>query len=119
MKDCNKGNCCAHLKMMGNTLGLFLALNYTFCVLFCLLFDNEMYMLWQGWLPKFEWLSLKSYFIGLVETFAYGWYFAIILGVACRLATCCCAGKSACSTDKSCDVTSNNTETHYGSCGKR
>lgn len=37
-----------------------------------------MYEAWRGLLPGFEWLSWQSFVLGLVESYAYGWYFALI-----------------------------------------
>ena len=33
---------------------------------------------WQGYLPGFSWLSPGTFFLGLVESYAYGWYFALL-----------------------------------------
>lgn len=64
---------------VGHATSLFLAISFTLCVAFDLLFPSfAMYQSWQALVPGFEWLSWKSYFIGLVETWAYGWYFALI-----------------------------------------
>jgi hypothetical protein len=37
-----------------------------------------MYHAWQHLLPGFEWISWKSFFLGLVESYGYGWYAALI-----------------------------------------
>ena len=37
-----------------------------------------MYGAWQKLLPGFEWLSWKSFFLGFVEAYGYGWFFALI-----------------------------------------
>ena len=37
-----------------------------------------MYEAWQKLLPGFEWLTLKGFLIGLVESYAYGWYIALV-----------------------------------------
>lgn len=64
---------------MGHACSLFLAITFTLCVGFDLLLpEHAMYRTWQDLLPGFEWLSWKSYFIGLVEAWGYGWYFALI-----------------------------------------
>ncbi|TCK18005.1 hypothetical protein DFR30_1264 [Thiogranum longum] len=64
---------------VGNATSLFLAITFVLCVGFDLLFPGyAMYTVWQDLLPGFEWLSVKSFFIGLVEAWAYGWYFALI-----------------------------------------
>lgn len=64
---------------LGTSLGLFLALTYVLCVLFDLWFPQlAMYETWESLLPGFTWLSWPSFFLGLVESFAYGWYIALI-----------------------------------------
>ncbi len=64
---------------VGNASSIFLALSFTLCVGFDLLFpQHAMFGAWQDLLPGFEWLSWKSFFIGLVETYLYGWYFALV-----------------------------------------
>ncbi len=64
---------------IGNATSLFLAITFIFCVVFDLLVpEHAMYRAWQDLLPGFEWISWKSFFIGLIETYAYGWYFAVI-----------------------------------------
>lgn len=67
------------LSAVGHATSLFLAITFTLCVGFDLLFpDHAMYKAWQDLLPGFEWISAKSFFLGLVEAWAYGWYFALI-----------------------------------------
>lgn len=67
------------LKLVGNTASLFLLITYLVCVAFDLLFpQHAMYEAWQKLLPGFEWLSWKSFFIGLIESYLYGWYIAIV-----------------------------------------
>jgi hypothetical protein len=64
---------------LGMSLGLFLAVTYTLCVLFDLWFPGQaMYETWLRLLPGFTWLSWPSFFLGLAESFAYGWYVALI-----------------------------------------
>jgi len=65
----------------GMSLGLFLAIAFLLCVLFDLQFpDHAMYQSWQNLLPGFTWLSWPSFFLGLAESFGYGWFVAIIFG---------------------------------------
>lgn len=67
------------LKATGNASSLFLAVSYSLCVGFDLLFpEHAMYQAWEKLLPGFEWISWKSYFIGLIESYGYGWFFALI-----------------------------------------
>lgn len=66
---------------LGMSLGLFLAITFVLCVGFDLLFPGHaMYESWIRFLPGFVWLSWPSFFLGLVESFAYGWYVALIFG---------------------------------------
>lgn len=65
----------------GMSLGLFLAITFILCVGFDLIFPEvAMYETWSKLLPGFTWLSFPSFLLGLVETFAYGWYVAMIFG---------------------------------------
>jgi len=65
----------------GMSLGAFLAVTYVLCVVFDLLFPGQaMYQTWLRLLPGFTWLSWQSFLLGLVESFAYGWYVALIFG---------------------------------------
>ncbi len=66
---------------LGMSLGLFLAFTFVICILFDLLFpEMAMYPVWKPLLPGFTWLTWPSFFLGLIETFAYGWYVALIFG---------------------------------------
>ncbi|WP_436638694.1 DUF5676 family membrane protein [Microbaculum sp. FT89] len=66
---------------LGMSLGLFLAITYVLCVGFDLLFPGmAMYQTWLRLLPGFTWLTWPSFFLGLVETFAYGWFVAFVFG---------------------------------------
>lgn len=70
-----------HVVALGMSLGLFLAATFALCIGFDLLFPGlAMYENWQRLLPGFTWLSWRSFFLGLVESFAYGWYVALIFG---------------------------------------
>ncbi|MCF6301369.1 MAG: DUF5676 family membrane protein [Proteobacteria bacterium] len=63
----------------GQASSLFLAITFTFCVAFGLVFPQyAMYGIWEKLLPGFEWLSWQGFLIGLIESYAYGWYFALI-----------------------------------------
>jgi len=66
---------------LGMSLGLFLAFTFAVCVGFDLLFPQmAMYRAWIRFLPGFTWLTWPSFLLGLVETFAYGWYVALVFG---------------------------------------
>lgn len=63
----------------GHASSLFLSLTFTLCVSFDILFPaHAMYQVWQRLLPGFEWISWKSFFVGLVESYGYGWYLTLI-----------------------------------------
>lgn len=66
---------------LGLSLGCFFAITFVLCVGFDLLFpDQAMHETWARLLPGFVWLTWPSFVLGLVETFAYGWYVALIFG---------------------------------------
>lgn len=67
------------LLAVGHASSLLLAVTFSACVAFDLLFpEHAMYEAWLKLLPGFEWLSWRSFFLGLVESYGYGWYFALI-----------------------------------------
>jgi len=64
---------------VGHASSLFLAITFALCVGFDLLFPGHaMYQTWQKLLPGFEWISWQSFFLGLIESYGYGWYFALV-----------------------------------------
>jgi hypothetical protein len=64
---------------LGHATSLFLAITFTVCVAFDLAFPQmAMFESWRKLLPGFEWITWPSYFLGLAESYAYGWYFALI-----------------------------------------
>lgn len=63
----------------GHASSLFIAITFVTCVVFGLLLpDYAMYGVWLKLLPGFEWLTLKGFIIGLLESYAYGWYITLI-----------------------------------------
>lgn len=67
------------LVAVGQATSLLLAISFALCVAFDLVFPSHaMYESWQTLLPGFTWLSWKSFFLGLLESYGYGWYFALI-----------------------------------------
>lgn len=65
--------------VLGMSLGLFFSITFVICVGFDLVIPHmAMYEAWLPLLPGVTWLTLPSFFLGLVETFAYGWYVAVI-----------------------------------------
>jgi hypothetical protein len=66
---------------LGLSLSLFLALSFVLCVLLGLAFpDFGLHQPWLQFLPGFTWLTWPSFFLGLIESTAYGWYVALIFG---------------------------------------
>jgi len=67
------------LIVFGHTTSLFLLISYIVCVLFDLIFpEHAMYKAWEPLLPGFEWISWKSFMLGVIESYGYGWYIALI-----------------------------------------
>ncbi len=67
------------VRAAGHATSLFLAITYSLCVMFDLIFPSHaMYQTWVGLLPGFEWLNWKSLLLGLVESYGYGWFIALI-----------------------------------------
>ncbi len=62
------------------SLGLFLAITFTLCVIWGLIFPGQVSMqrALEVVFPWFTWLSWGSYFVGLVESFLYGVYAAAV-----------------------------------------
>lgn len=66
---------------LGLSLGLFITITYVLCVGYDLLFPGQaMNGTWLRLLPGFTWLTWGSFLLGLIESFAYGWYIAFVFG---------------------------------------
>ena len=64
---------------VGHATSLMIVITFSICVAFDLLFpEMAMYKSWMNLLPGFEWLTWKSFFLGLVESYGYGWYFSLV-----------------------------------------
>jgi hypothetical protein len=64
---------------LGNSASLFLAITFTACVLFDLVFPQRaMFDAWRRLLPGFEWISWRGFLVGLAESYLYGWYLALV-----------------------------------------
>jgi len=67
------------LKAVGHATSLFLAITFVLCVGFDLVFPSRaMYQSWQAMLPGFSWISWRSFLLGVVESYVYGWYATLI-----------------------------------------
>lgn len=66
----------------GLALSLFLAFSYVLCVIGYLLFPGSLidHSALAIFLPGFELLSWRTFFLGLGESFAWGWYVALAFG---------------------------------------
>jgi hypothetical protein len=63
----------------GHATSLFLAISFVLCVAGDLIMPaHEMHTAWQRLLPGFDWISWGSFFLGLVESYAWGWYVTLI-----------------------------------------
>lgn len=66
-------------KPFGLALGFLFSISFVLCVAFDLIFPGQaMYESWIKLLPGFKWLTLGSFLLGLIESFAYGIYIALI-----------------------------------------
>lgn len=69
------------INALGLSLSTFFALTYVLCIAFGLVVPSwEMHRPWLQFFPGFEWLTLRGFSIGLVESIAYGWYVAAVFG---------------------------------------
>jgi hypothetical protein len=67
------------LTAFGNATSIFFASAFTLCVGFDLLFPaHAMFRAWQDLLPGFQFIDVRSFFLGAVESYAYGWFIALI-----------------------------------------
>lgn len=67
------------LKAFGHASSLFLSISFLLCVVFDLAFPaHAMFRTWQALLPGFHWISWGSFILGLIESYGYGWYSALI-----------------------------------------
>ena len=67
------------LTAVGHATSLFLAITFTLCIAFGLIFPSHVMLpIWQGLLPGFEWISWRSFLLGLAEIYLYGWYITLV-----------------------------------------
>ena len=67
------------LSAFGHATSLFFAITFVLCVASCLVFPaHSMAPLLQLLLPGFKWLNWKSFLLGLIEVYGYGWYATVI-----------------------------------------
>lgn len=64
---------------VGHATSLFLAITFVVYVAGDLIMPaHEMHSGWARLLPGFHWINWGSFFLGLLESYAYGWYIALI-----------------------------------------
>ena len=65
---------------VGHSLSLFLLVSYLLCVGWGSVTPSSLHMhpAWQDLLPGFEFETLTGFLIGLVESYLYGWYIALL-----------------------------------------
>jgi hypothetical protein len=68
------------IKRLGLSLSTFFAISYVICILGYLLMPDfpVRHEALSMFLPGFKLLSWQSYFLGLIESFAWGWYIAAV-----------------------------------------
>lgn len=67
------------LAAVGHATSLFFVITFALCVGLDLAFPGHaMYQSWQQLLPGFEWISWKSFLLGVAEAYGYGWYVALV-----------------------------------------
>ncbi len=67
---------------LGTSLGVFFVISYALCVLLYLVFPQAIlnHAMLTLFLPGFKLLTWGSFVLGLIESFAYAWYVALIFG---------------------------------------
>lgn len=67
---------------LGLASSLFLSISFVLCVLGYLLFPSlpVPHAALSLFLPGFELLTFRSFLLGLVESFGWGWYISLIFG---------------------------------------
>ncbi|VAV98681.1 hypothetical protein MNBD_ALPHA06-285 [hydrothermal vent metagenome] len=68
------------MKRIGHACALFLAISFVTCIAWGLLTPQPMHMheAWKSLLPGFVWLTPVGFAIGLVESYLYGWWIALV-----------------------------------------
>jgi 2TM family of unknown function (DUF5676) len=68
------------IKRLGLGLSTFFAISYVICIMGYLLMPDfpMQHEALAIFLPGFKLLSWQSYFLGLIESFAWGWYIAVV-----------------------------------------
>jgi len=67
---------------LGLSLSVFFAISYVICIAGYLVFPGfpVQHEALSIFLPGFELLNWRAFFLGLVESFIWGWYIALVFG---------------------------------------
>jgi hypothetical protein len=67
---------------LGQALSVFFMVSYTICIIGYLLFPGMpvKHEFLAIFLPGFTLLSWHTFFLGLIESFIWGWYIAVVFG---------------------------------------
>jgi len=67
------------LRAVGLATSALIAISYVLCIVSDQIMPaHELHSAWQTSLLGFHWLSWPMFFLGLVESYAFGWYIALI-----------------------------------------
>lgn len=70
---------CLRIVPVGISIGLLFVISYLLCVALGLVWwDGGLHQPWLQFLPGFSWLTPGAFLLGLIESFAYGWYIALV-----------------------------------------
>jgi len=69
-----------NIKIVSWAAGTFTAVSFIFCVIYGLITPESIHMhqFLEIVLPAFEWISAGSFFLGLIESFAWGAYIGLV-----------------------------------------
>ena len=68
-----------NLVTFGHSISAFFVITYVLCIASGLVLpDWELHKPWLQFFPGFEWLTMRGALIGLVESYIYGWYVAVV-----------------------------------------
>lgn len=69
-----------NIRVVTSSLATFSVVTYIFCVLYGLLVPTEFHSVraLEAVFPGFKWLTIGSFFIGLIESFLYGIYAGLV-----------------------------------------
>jgi hypothetical protein len=70
------------IKTLGQALSAFFIVSYTICIIGYLLFPSSpvKHESLAIFLPGFSLLTWHTFFLGLIESFIWGWYIALVFG---------------------------------------